>query len=52
MEAPLVNVDASDSRAAKSNGTRRNPQRETEIAYNSGIGWLEFYHHREHGEKI
>ena len=47
MEPPLVNVDASGSRAAKSNGTRRNPQRETEIAGNSGFEWPGIYRHRD-----
>ena len=42
MESPLMNTDASHSRAAKSNGTHRNPQRETKIACNSGDNWPEF----------
>jgi hypothetical protein len=37
MESPIMNADASRSRAAKSNGTGRNPQRETKIAGNSGF---------------
>jgi hypothetical protein len=36
MDSPIMNIDASDLRAAKSNGTHRNPQRETKIACNSG----------------
>jgi hypothetical protein len=36
MEPPIMNIDTTNSRAAKSNGTHRNPQRETKIACNSG----------------
>jgi hypothetical protein len=57
MEAQLVNSDATNSRAAKSNGTHRNPQRETKIACNPGSDSahaLDGFHHRgaEDTEKI